>query len=1142
MTGRSVDGYLKHRRARGRTTNPFGFWSELGRRWQARLARYRQRRAEAEKAAQHLARSIFQRITAAIGFAVNSLSWMVMLGAVVGLAFLSLSLEGLTTYLRDYVGPPLWAAQAEHLHPNYAVDIVGMNGVHLGSLGLDDSRRDPIVVVPQTFSDLLMAFEDARFYEHHGVDQVRLLGAVARTMHGQLEGGSTLTMQLAKMMKGDTARTIRRKLDDMALALAMEKHLSKEQILKLYADYAYFGHNVYGLKNACEFYFARQGCEGLSLEEAAYLVGLVKAPSKYAGDPELGKARRDVVLSVALGPPPAPAGSKAFLRWYLSGGYAELWQREFQHKDLLENKYGRAAIEAALKTPLKFAYVRGTNEAPYVRDAAIALVESKLGQDRMTRGADVRLTINGTAQQLAEQALASALKTAKSNGADADLDGGVVVLNAQTGDVRALVGGADYTESQVPFALRPIQVGSAVKPLVYAEAFEEKIVKPGERVLDARICIGSWCPKNYGNKYYGSLPVEDALSHSLNSVAVRLASKIGAETLYERFRELGFRSALQPNLTLALGASEVTMLELAQAYTALLDGAVKPARLLVEAGDRAGGVLYKEPPSEAVRVYSPQSVANVREAMRRVLLPGGTGVRLGAGLAEGWKNRGLDMPPQMACKTGTTNDSLRVGMMCLVSDSDLHEPLIVAVYMGYQRPRPLGEEATGGRLAGPAMQKVVLGMTETRQGYTTFAAANHKGPFDAPTRAPLLPMVVDKIPSPPIVYETSGATYLRDLYDLGMPPKAWSELKDPLTLSHESSEKFTEKLRGEEWKSGNGPQRAVLMAKKLIRFVALRGFGRGEVAHRTLVPQRGGFAVVDEQPDRIVTDHFTARADIKRLRAFVSDGVLTGLDLITDNGAAGESYVRLHGVLRRVQAAHVHVDKGSLLAGFNHAGLDDHDLSQFRELTAGTSINVDAIRRGFDATLLMAGKNLLAADIKAPMYSGEIEHIALAHLPQGVFDPSGNMTGARLWPIVADESDVFSIKHGDKRTRSDAVFRTAEGRAVVSPTRARLLEVDDDAHRIILKSAAGHVFSVAGVQTRLVAGDWVLGHDVIGRVDARGYVIVRAEDGLASVVTAADDTPHTFARAFVSQYLRQLNFVQSGPTRKQDGNAFASLR
>ena len=1142
MSPKTQSGYQKHRIARGLNPEPYGFWPEL---WRRISQAGRQLRSAYTRLGERLNNRVTRTVVgvvAAVETNFNRLAWTAMISALLGLSLMALSLEGLTTYLRDYVGPPLWEAQRGHVYPNFSVEIRGATGHLMGSFGQDESRREPIEKVPEIFADLLMAFEDARFYEHAGVDRVRLLGAVVRTVRGQLEGGSTLTMQLAKMMKGDSARTLRRKLDDMALALAMEQHLPKEEILRLYADYAYFGHNVYGLKNACRYYFARSGCEGLTLAEGAYLVGLVKAPSSYGNDPEKGKLRRDVVLTVALGPgtPPQHPTTREFLRWYAKHGYAEFYEREILHKDVLAQKYGRDAILGAMFEPLRFAYDRGSDDTPYVRDAAVSLVADKLGEERMKRGAQVRLTINENTQHMAELAFAEALEQAEIGGAEKDLDGGVVVLDAKTGNVLALVGGRDYGVSQVPFALRPIQVGSAIKPLVYSEGFEEGIIKPGDKVVDSHFCIGGWCPKNYGNKYYGALPVEDALAHSLNSIAVKIATKIGAETLYERFRELGFRSPLSGNLTMALGACEVSMLELAQAYTALLDGNFKRARLIESADDRAGTTLYVEPEPEPIRVFAPQTVAATREAMRRVLLPGGTGVRLGGELTEGWKTQGTTKPPQMACKTGTTNESFRVGMMCMMSDSDLGHPVILAVYMGYQRPRPLGDQATGGRLAGPAMQRLVLGLSREHAAYGAFAAYNRRGPVETGVRGPLPPPTREITPPAPVAYEAGGENWLHDLYDLHMPQTAWNELTPPLRVVGDRKERFTEKLRGEDWHTGNGFDRAVSLGKKLARFIAVRGFGHESAGAHLEMNQPGGFAVIDEQPDRIVTQRFEARPDVQKIRVFVSGVQVSGIDLITATGE-GESYVRVKNQLRKAQNLRVTVERGALSQAWRAAGLDEHDLGELRNIVAGTDVNLDNIRRGFVIDMLTVGRIIIAVDIKSPTASGAIMHYQLGRLAQGTFDATGHLVGRKLWPIVSDEVDTFAVKRGNRRTMSDGVFHTTAGAAVVSPTRAFVVAVDDEAHRVKLRSAAGFPFALSGVLTRVELGDVLSSGQLLGQVDSRGYLTVRAEAGLAEIVTLRSEETQPNAAALVGQYLRQLDFAAHGPKRKGTGNSFAAL-
>lgn len=1071
-----------------------------------------------------------------LGNLINRLSWLVIVAALSLVSLVALSLEGLTTYLTAYVSPELYRSARTQLYPNYSVRVQGQGGRTLGVYGMDESRREPIPEVPDTFKDLLMAFEDARFLQHGGVDRVRLLGALSRTLQGQLEGGSTLTMQLAKMMKGDSARTMRRKLDDMALALALEQHHTKDEILRLYADHAYFGHNMYGVANACRYYFGKKDCVGLALEEAAYLVGLVKAPSKYAGNPKLGKARRDLVLLVAMGPamPPQDPTFEEFLTWFfIDKGYEEVWEREFQQRDALARKYGRGAIIEARNKPLALLAVQEHDETPYVRDAAVQIVADKIGEEQMKRGADVQLTIDPATQKSAEEALAYALQEAERAGLSSDLDGGVVVLNARTGDVLSLVGGRDYGMSQVPFALRPIQVGSALKPFVYAEAFERRVVKPNEKVLDSRICIGGWCPKNYGGKYSGPLPVEDALARSLNSVAVRLANSVGVDALIRRFRELGIQSPLNANLTLALGASEVTMLELATAYTALLDGAQKNARLIVAASDRQGELLYREPRSEPIRVFTPDTATNIRNAMQRALRPNGTAIRLGMGLQEAWSKNGTIKVPEVSCKTGTTNDSLRVGIMCMMSDSDLGEPIVVGVYLGHHIPKPLGDAATGGRLAGPAMQRILLALSRNQQEYHSFLKYTEHGVQSQERAEPVVAAATASLP-PLEVIEVAGDGWLATLYERELPRPVWNDLSALLQITSKRAERFTEKLRSTDETSF---ERGLRLASKIVRFVALRGFSDRAVGHRTLVRDERGFTEFDEQADRVVATQYRVGKDVVRLRMFVSGNTLEGVDLISST-VQGESYARVGNTLRKVVATKVVVDRGAFATAWSKAGLDEQSLNELRTMLSGTSVNLENIQRGFETTMLMAGRKILAASVKP---TSDATPVVVAKVSGGVFDQHGVSAVSRLWPIAALDTELLAGRYQGKRTTTDMVLRVRPKAAVISPTRAYVRGVDYDAHRVFLESASGKRFDLSGIRANVAVGDVVSGGDLLGVVDGRNLLIVHADDGVQGLVTfdALAKDPGLSDR--VSALSKQLDFAVSGPTKKASAPSWASL-
>ncbi len=1033
---------------------------------------------------------------------------------------LALAIEGLTTYLQSRLGPKLYDEVAGAIQPPYTLRVVTREGYPLGSFGQDESMREPIDEVPQVFRDLLVAFEDTRFDQHNGVDRVRMLGAFLQTIRGQLEGGSTVTMQLAKMLKGDRARTLRRKLDDMALALELEKRHGKDEIMRLYADHAYFGHNVHGLKNACLYYFNRPACTGLRLEEAAYLVGLVKAPSKYARNPVMGITRRDTVLMVALGPDPDSGRLKDWIDLELFG------------KGWVADRYGRDAIAAALSRPLEFKRAREQPASPYLRDVATRLVTDRLGPEQSSRGARVTLTIGAKAQAIAEmaleEALASSTVTLEGSRTKIDtekLDGGVIVLDARNGDVMALVGGRDYGVTQVPFALSPIQVGSALKPLVYALGFDRGVLAPHKTVVDGPICIGTWCPKNYGGKYYGALQVEDALARSLNSVAVRTARDLGVADLYLTLRELGFESALEQNLTLALGASEVTMLELAQAYTALLDGAMKRARLVIRADRRHGERLFEDPPSSSFDVFDRAAVASVREGMMRALRPGGTAVRLGADLQQHFTSRGIAAPPEIACKTGTTNNSMRVGMACLVSDSDLDRPLIVTVYLGHHVPQSLGELATGGRLAGPAMFRILSSLLAEKARYASFGDAAPSGRTCSEAEAPLAAAeVAEEAPQAAAASETievTGPYWLSTLRDIGVSEGELLALQPLLDTRLETKESFHESLRDEAWGEQKGIARALSLVSKLARFVSIRGLDARSGLPMELRRAPEGFTIVEEQPDRTVTRTLYGRTDIASLRAYRNGGEILAVD-VTESGGGGQTWLRQGRKWRQARAVSVLVNRGAFAAAWLGSGLDGRQYLELRQLASGAEIDFDHIRQGFEVQLLLSNRRIIAARVLVPDKDGHKQPFTFARSEAGVFDGAGLRSGGAMFPVDARDIETFKAGLHDSRVIA-ALLHADAGAPVWAPTRARVLATDAEAHSMELQAFSGSRFSLRGIVPHVVPGDVVSGGTLLGRVDPRESLYLRVNGGLQEIVTYERKSRDRSMKRFVADRMRQLD-------------------
>jgi penicillin-binding protein 1A len=627
-------------------------------------------------------------------------------------------------YLREAMGVKLLDQYRVNLVPPSQSIVTDQAGRRVGTFAAADAMREPIEVIPTVFRDALIRWEDTRFYAHDGVDRYRMLGAVNALLKGAPQGGSTISMQLAKLIKKDSARTLRRKLEDIALALALDNRLGKEEELKYYANQAYFGSGVYGLGQACRYYFEREKCEGLTLEEASYLVSLLRAPADLSRDPKRAEARRNLVIEQMREPEP-PLGGNKFERFSraLYMDVHRIVDHEIVGRSTLAGSYSHETIDVAKKQPLDLDRHRDPSTHPFVLESARQELQKRLGPSIYEDGLSIRLTIDSNIQASAEKALKLGLdnlrEIRRKSGHEMapDLDGGVVVIDPRTGHLLAYVPGADFKTSQVPFAARPIQVGSSMKPFVYGELFEQGKGNLDTLIEDGKICFGGWCPHNYDNKYHGVVTVQFALAHSLNTVAVRIADKVGVDAIAARLRLLGVQSQLTANLPMALGASELTLLELGGIYSALYDGRAQHPKLVMEVRNRDGQVLYSGDEPLRPRVYSPSTIQMLHVAMGGIMLPGGTAAVVGReleqyfGLPPG-KHLG-EVPgvaPMFACKTGTHDGFTRVGLGCVISDTD-YGPVVMVAYVGDRTPKGLGEGLTGGRVAGPIISALVKAIT-----------------------------------------------------------------------------------------------------------------------------------------------------------------------------------------------------------------------------------------------------------------------------------------------------------------------------------------------------------------------------------------------------------------------------------------------
>ena len=469
------------------------------------------------------------------------------------------------------------------------VTLLDIGGETIARLGA--AVGDPVAVdrLPPWLPAAVIATEDRRFYRHPGLDPRGIVRAALSNLRagGVREGGSTLTQQLAKNLFLTHERHFKRKVQELLLAIWLEHHLSKDEILALYLNRVYFGAGAYGVDAAARRYFGKPATE-VSLAEAALLAGLLKAPSRYAPTVNPGGARRRAA---------------AVLKDMVEAGFID-----------------RPRAEAALAQPaaltLRPALRRGRHFADWVRDQLPDYLGGHSGADLA-----IATTLDLDLQGVAETVVAEQMARARS---EEGVDQVALVAMSGGGAVRAMVGGLDYGASSYNRAIAALrQPGSAFKLFVYLAALENGLV-PASRVDDAPLTIDGWQPRNYSDRYLGPVTLREAMAHSINTVAVRVTERVGRGTVVAAARRLGITSALLPHPSIALGAVEVTLIELTAAYAAIANGGLGVWPHAIVAATSDGSILYRRRGSGPGRVVE-GATARRLQGMLRAVVDGGTG-------------------------------------------------------------------------------------------------------------------------------------------------------------------------------------------------------------------------------------------------------------------------------------------------------------------------------------------------------------------------------------------------------------------------------------------------------------------------------------------------------------------------------------
>ena len=464
------------------------------------------------------------------------------------------------------------------------------NGTLIATRGPRHGSRVPLSELPPFVTRAFLAAEDRRFYEHKGVDWRGVGRALVENARAGrvVQGGSTLTQQLIKTVLLTPEQTLKRKLQEAVLATRLERRLSKDQILSLYLHRAYFGEGAYGVESAARTYFGKTA-RGLTLSEAALLAALPKAPSRL--DPTNGMdealARSRLILSLMR-----QEG------WISSGEEA-------------------AALAAP---PVLSSPPGGEGDFGYVLDLAQAQARQLAGAE--TPDLVVRLTVDPRLQSAGTRIVREAMRNGpRRYGADQ----AALVALAPDGSIRAMVGGVSHRQSPYNRATQARrQPGSAFKPIVFAAALETG-VSPSDVRRDAPVRFGGWTPENYGGGYAGDMTVEQALIRSKNTIAAKLGEEVGPERLGAFAQRLGLTTVPdRPYRSAALGAVEVTLLDLTAAYQTFQLGGRRPpvVGLIGEIRTTRGDLVYGRAPSAAVPVYDPTKAVQMVRMMKGVIQRG----------------------------------------------------------------------------------------------------------------------------------------------------------------------------------------------------------------------------------------------------------------------------------------------------------------------------------------------------------------------------------------------------------------------------------------------------------------------------------------------------------------------------------------
>jgi penicillin-binding protein 1A len=543
----------------------------------------------------------------------------------------------------------------EEYTPLESSRVFSCDGKLLAELYVERRTYVPYYEIPVHVKQAFISIEDIRFYHHPGVDIIGIVRALWHDIKagGIVEGGSTITQQLARMLFLKPDKSIKRKIKEAALSIQIERRYTKDEILGMYLNQTYFGTRAYGIEAAAQTYFGKS-VKSLTLAEAALLAMLPKAPSRYSPfkNPEKALERRMLVLNQML-----------------------------KYKFITEAQY-----EEAQEVPLPVSPHFRKYDAPYFIETLRQYLEADYGNDLYASGYKIYSTLDSHMQHIAEESIKTGISSIEKR-VRPGVEAALVAIDMRTGHVKAMVGGSNFWHNQFNRGTQALrQPGSSFKPFVYVTALE-KGMTPGDIIDDLPISFpGSkpgrlWSPRNYDGTFHGSVTLKTALAKSYNVATVRLASHLGIRNIIKTAQRLGLKSTLQPYLPVAIGASSVTLIDIVSAYAPFSSG-FRAEPLFYERILNRDGIIIEETRPVTKDLLSEEVVAHMKVLLRAIVEEG-----------TAWKARQIDRP--VYGKTGTTNDYRDAWFI------GFDERLVVGVWVGRDDHTPIGPRETGSRAALP---------------------------------------------------------------------------------------------------------------------------------------------------------------------------------------------------------------------------------------------------------------------------------------------------------------------------------------------------------------------------------------------------------------------------------------------------------